>query len=331
MSLPPDDLPRSPTGRVPQWVRDEAAGWTSTPTQWRHAGPPSTAPFERSGTRWSRFVAVLVVVVAVGSVTHWLAQARGGSRDLGPDYSNVVLSRSASELPPAVVTNRLNPPPGFEETGTHLGAAPTVTTTSTSYAFQRMQVDGTDGAAPVAWSPCRPIHFVVNPTSAPKDFVHQVVASMGTASVATGLVFVNDGVTDEAPTAERVPYQPARYGDRWAPVLVQFVDDAAIAGLDGDVVGEADVRSAEDPHTGVRYFISGTVSLDTTLLRHRDLAGVPAYLPVLRHELGHLLGLDHIDDRGQLMYPTTGAVVTYQDGDLAGLARLGKGACAPWL
>jgi predicted Zn-dependent protease len=73
------------------------------------------------------------------------------------------------------------------------------------------------------------------------------------------------------------------------------------------------------------------VSLDTTLLRDRDHAGVPAYVPVLRHELGHLLGLDHIDDRGQPMYPTTGAVVTYQDGDLAGLARLGKGACAPWL
>ena len=33
MSLTPEDLPRSPTGRVPQWVRDELAGPDQQPTQ----------------------------------------------------------------------------------------------------------------------------------------------------------------------------------------------------------------------------------------------------------------------------------------------------------
>ncbi|MCR6491586.1 hypothetical protein [Cellulomonas sp. P24] len=47
--------------------------------------------------------------------------------------------------------------------------------------------------------------------------------------------------------------------------------------------------------------------------------------------MGHLVGLGHVDDPHQLMSPTLGAPVTFQDGDLAGLAQLGRGACAPWI
>jgi predicted Zn-dependent protease len=48
------------------------------------------------------------------------------------------------------------------------------------------------------------------------------------------------------------------------------------------------------------------------------------------HELGHLVGLDHVDDPGQLMYPVTALAVTdYAAGDLRGLHRLSTGPCAP--
>jgi hypothetical protein len=40
------------------------------------------------------------------------------------------------------------------------------------------------------------------------------------------------------------------------------------------------------------------------------------------------VGLDHVDDPAQLMYPTTG-MPTFQAGDLTGLAELGRGDCAP--
>ena len=36
--IAPDDLPRSPSGRVPQWVVDEAAGRPPAPTGWRTEG-----------------------------------------------------------------------------------------------------------------------------------------------------------------------------------------------------------------------------------------------------------------------------------------------------
>ncbi len=50
------------------------------------------------------------------------------------------------------------------------------------------------------------------------------------------------------------------------------------------------------------------------------------------HELGHLVGLDHVDDDSQLLHPETVPGVTdYAAGDLTGLSRLGQGPCVPEL
>ncbi|WP_422677956.1 matrixin family metalloprotease [Blastococcus brunescens] len=45
------------------------------------------------------------------------------------------------------------------------------------------------------------------------------------------------------------------------------------------------------------------------------------------HEIGHLVGLDHVSDRTQLMYPSAGHTLDFASGDLAGLAALGDGEC----
>ena len=57
------------------------------------------------------------------------------------------------------------PPPGAEEAPTRLSPVPTATAGPGRHEFQRMQA-GSE-TAPVAWDPCRPIHWVYNPANAP--------------------------------------------------------------------------------------------------------------------------------------------------------------------
>ena len=49
------------------------------------------------------------------------------------------------------------------------------------------------------------------------------------------------------------------------------------------------------------------------------------------HERGHLVGVNHVTDTKQLMYPEAGHVQTYGPGDLRGLAIEGSGSCHPEL
>lgn len=58
----------------------------------------------------------------------------------------------------------------------------------------------------------------------------------------------------------------------------------------------------------------------------------PLARAVILHELGHLVGLDHVTAPKQVMYPETQLVSTSLGaGDLTGLSLLGSGACQPKL
>ena len=60
---------------------------------------------------------------------------------------------------------------------------------------------------------------------------------------------------------------------------------------------------------------------------------MPAWLgsnASIQHELGHLVGLDHVQDVTQLTNPTLPPGLTdYASGDIQGLAQLGQGGCFP--
>jgi hypothetical protein len=227
-----------------------------------------------------------------------------------------------------VTSQNAGPPGGYEESAVPLGVPPAETLSATgNHAFAAMQPDG---SGPVAWSPCRPIHFVVREDGAPANGDELIATAVGRISAATGLVFVNDGSTAEAPRADRPAYEPELYGKRWAPVLVAWSTPVETPALAGDTIGIG--GSAPVTRAGKSVYVTGAVTLDGPAMAELLVTpdGVDSAFGVITHELGHVVGLDHVDDPSQLMNPSASATIsTLQQGDLAGLAVLGTGACAP--
>lgn len=269
----------------------------------------------RHRRRRSRTWCAAALAVLVG-MTAGAAAVRGGQI---PQAAAALAASRPADVPGS----------GFEAAGSRLDGAPAPRTGSTAYRFATLQ-DGTQ--TPVTYDPCRPIHYVIRPDGAPADgeaLIHRAVAQVGAA---TGLRFVSDGLTTEAPTADRAAYQPDRYGNRWAPVLVAWVTASENPAFTVDIAGLAgSVRISWGDHPA-RY-VTGVVQLDATKLAATlaSPAGPRAAENVILHELGHLVGLAHVDDPGQLMFPRAADTPGYSAGDLAGLARLGSGDCAPWL
>ena len=312
---PLDDVPRSRSGRVPQWVMDEAHGRVpQDAAPWRAYPSAQGAQSRRRRRRlWSeRFIWALVVFAIVGAAA-WL-QASG---TLKPGISNTSTSRPANW-----------PKPGHEESDHPLGVPAPMAAASDSYRFVTHQADG---STPVAYDPCRPIHYAIRQQGEPAGGNQIVTEAVFRVSQATGLRFVYDGATSEAPSRQRAPYQPKRYGDRWAPVLISWVTPTENPDFAADVTGEGGSSSVALPNRPSAY-VTGAVELDagqlTSILQRPD--GIRVVRAVVLHELGHLVGLDHVTNASQLMYPQSQAGVTdFGTGDLTGLAALGRGACLP--
>jgi hypothetical protein len=228
----------------------------------------------------------------------------------------------------AVADDPESPPPGLEEAAAPLGSPPPVPDGGTGkYRFTSTR----NGSDPVTFSPCRPIHYVVRPDNAPPRGAKMIAAAVKRVAKATGLVFIDDGATDEAPSQERDVYQPDRYGDRWAPVLITWATTAEVPDLGVDIAGEAGPVQATSGDGKDTAYVSGTVALDPDKIDEiRTSMGEPVARAIIMHELGHLVGLAHTQHDDQLMFPRGNAEVTkYANGDRTGLAQLGQGPCQP--
>ena len=281
------------------------------PQAWPPAAPdPRAWPQPRRRRRGGWFVLALVLVATVVVLDRGLGPER-----LGP---SIDVPREQWLGEPRGLGGD-GPRPGVDEQPARL--LPAVTPTRTG-PYELLSLTAT-------WSPCRPIRVVVDPTDAPRGFEGWLGQVLAEASELSGLSIVLEGQTDERVSFDREPYQPSRYGERWVPVVVGWADEATLPGLAGTVAGLGGAQHVtRGNQTG---YVSGSVALDVDLLDMPRQQGEPAYVGVLRHEVGHLLGLGHVDAPESLMYGGPNSISRWGPGEIEGLAVLGAGTCTPYL
>ncbi|WP_104105994.1 hypothetical protein [Nocardioides sp. 616] len=172
---------------------------------------------------------------------------------------------------------------------------------------------------PIGYDPCTPIRYEVNAAGAPEDYLEYVETSVERVSEASGLVFEYVGLTDSRnfDLDGDVAGRP--------PVLVGWATEDEYEPLAGNVAGVAG-SAALPVFPGHAQYVTGRVVLDTEVFGSSAFTGHQLQ-PIVDHEFAHLVGLDHVEDPGELMDTDGTAVTRFGEGDLAGLARLGALPC----
>jgi hypothetical protein len=277
----------------------------------------------------NRLLGAAVLLLLAAGAWIWLANSDAVSRALLADTGPADPFPFSGATATAAPAGRDYPPPGLGSSAQRLASPEPLRARNESY---RLLASGVPGQELVAYDPCRPIRYVIREQGAPPDGDGLIRQAVQRVADATGLAFIYEGPTAEPPRRDRPAYQPQRYGDRWAPVLIAWTTPAESPGLAGDTIGLG--GSAWASHGGTAAYVSGQVELDGPQFRQllATAAGRPAAESIIKHELAHLVGLDHVDDPTQLMNDEARPGVTdFGDGDLTGLELLGRGPCVPEL
>jgi hypothetical protein len=275
-------------------------------------GPVSDRRFERAGRRRARAD----------------RRARGGE-SLGTKGARSLLTFFALLVVAAGVTTLTER--GWEQAreasfaeGGHLDGT-TVRGGDGVYAFLSTQ-RGT--MEPVTYGACRTIEVQVNASGEVPGGSQLVLDAMSHVSDLTGLELVYSGPTTERPDAwaERMTGGEL---EAYPPVLISWSDEDETPALAGDVVGLGGSISLRGGSYARTRYMTGSVTLDGPDLSeiHEQGDGQAKVRAVILHELGHLVGLGHVKDTGELMSESNAGQLDFGSGDREGLARLGGDDC----
>ena len=176
----------------------------------------------------------------------------------------------------------------------------------------------------VRWNPCEVITFKVNATGGPERAVKQVKQALARVAAATGLRFKYEGSTKAIPwrTDGRKPeYSDAALTISWAtPKQVSPLREWTAGWGGGWYSGDVVYKG------GIALDRTGTSSLEN------GFGTGATWGALLIHEIGHVIGLGHVMESEQVMYPSIlpTTVGRFGAGDLAGLRDQGAmEGCTP--
>jgi len=213
-----------------------------------------------------------------------------------------------------------------------LAASPASAATAT-YSVQYVTL-GNGHKVVARWNPCRTHTYKVNLASIPSatrtTVLAETKAALRVLATKTGMSFTYTGATTEVPRL-------GSYAKQSADIVIAFTTPLKSNYLYGtaDARGgnTATMRSMTSGTTTTytAAIVKGFVVVNTAKLLHSYKAGFgtgPRRGNLMLHELGHVVGLNHVSNVRLLMNPTLSSYSPngYAVGDAAGLTVVGRKA-----
>lgn len=174
---------------------------------------------------------------------------------------------------------------------------------------------GSDSASPqvgvsgAAWNSCSTLTWKVRRPHVSRRTIAQVRTALRQLNAATGMNFIYGGHATRAELAH-----PAD-----GTVIIGFSSSLSKKNYGGLTL----LKKVPIGDTGAQRIMSARVTINRSLLSGKM---APYFMPVLLHELGHVVGLTHVDDSTDIMYPVIFKGASYEGGTLAKLSAVGAAA-----
>ena len=246
---------------------------------------------------------------------YWIVAADGGVVAASPEHPIVPPAATVSTSPATAA-----PSANLTSSGSVLG-------TASEHTFL---VPGTNGGPPARWNPCATIRYAVNLSAAPPSWQTDLNNAIAQVSKATGISFTAVGTTTAIPSVNQPP--------SGVDAIIGWVLPSQAPKLDGGdgTVGYGGgyylISTAGTPEMVGGYVAINGQGVGTGSGQVRPGGGVgETEVELLLHELGHMMGLNHVTNPVEVMYPDINpqSQGRYEAGDLAGLSDLGSngGGC----
>lgn len=194
-------------------------------------------------------------------------------------------------------------------------APPAPAGSASSYKFGSTDSSGN----PARWRTCAAIPVVVDSRGATAAVLSELRVALGKIDAAAGVRLTITDVRNNRLTTYESD-NPA------SPVIIGFPDATSGVFTDANEAGltSTTTDAANTTITG------GTIAFNADLVGTYTpgATGADPLEALVLHELGHLVGLAHVNDQTQIMYPYTGYAHVLGAGDLAGLRALAPRGCA---